>query len=1638
MPTTVAELQNLITGDDANFQAAAKRTQASLESLRALSAQVTAGIATSFSGLGASIGQSLSQPVTAAVSSFNVISGAAQVSSATIQTALQGVSAVANTIPQSINGIATAAQSAGASVASTGSAMAASLTPIGPAALNAGQGLAGLSTAATGAGQGIAGIGAGAAAAGQGLAGLGAGAGNAAISVDALSQRKAELVAQLANVNSALGLEKQALAGAQGALANATTGQTQHAAAVQASQDKLGGYLQEQSLIKGELKNVESALRSATASQGVSATATAAVEEATKKAGGATSFWTNLLSTHTSQISTQGGVLKGYDNVVQAVARSMGGIPVVAALGISVLGVLAEKLLTSTKETEKKIQIDKEAIATYGALARAQLDAVNATTGVTTAFSTQNISSGNLIVALNNIATNQKTVGEQTQLLDKAMDGLGTSTDMAMSATQRYGAVIHLGNETTNEFKSTITEATNSITEHEKAMGPAIQAVKTLQAITGASTEDILKNAEAHKFLGGTALPLVREALEGNMPALQAFIGSLATSTNRTIDMTHAALGLSVALANIRPPTFDVSGTLKGIQNAVQTAEANLAATQIPKIGGMFDFGDRVAVAKRDIDTLNKSIKEYAQIHGKNAAETTRIYKEEVSKLSPEVQKSIGVVAQAAKNAEAFSNAHKRGGATFRSAVSEYKDGVIGLGKAFDGVADALDKGTFSRIFENLPKKMQAAAAETKKQAEEVVRSINDILKREDGGVIKIDDKDIKLTISSLQGLGTEGVKSFKAISETVKDVEEKLNRLAATTISSKPPVIELATQVGLLLNPNTGGFTKAGQDIVDSIHKIGAEVRVVFPATQVEFKNLDKYADDSAEIIQQWGHDWLQAQEAAFKSMQKTGEEAPHWAGAIVDQAERIRKALAGDLPGAAGVASTALLQMRAALDIHSNIDSAISDIERYGEMTHETSAQIAADIDKQFQSWVNAGITTRGELDKILDAHKRAANQLPGIWENIFHNLDSSARKGLNDVFAVINTMPGKWGEALRGTQSQVEKFLSFLDASLKLVQRILGQQETGLKGVVDKIVGVFKGTSSAVTTSLSNWTSGLDQTAGKTIDATNIMGQSTSKMSDGVKTAFGAASMAATGFAASLALTANSSNKALGFIESAITSTIAGITAAMAFSGPVGAIVGGLSLLGGIIGLFKGKSAAQKQQEQLQIKQLQDSIAKDANEIMSGALDNVKKALEIGPLIAEFEGVGKKQIQAVFNFLSRLTTQFIEASKAWNSTNLDQAKKAAERITPVFEVIANVPAAANAVNSTFTVDDAHIANTFTALDKIVDAWEDEADRWLGGPAKRIGKVAEKLAPAINLTAPLTEAIKGINEVEMPTQEKFGIVDSALDTIIGFFNGLADKYAKPVLKAIENLGTKLSPVLSAEKDTIGLIKDTVDLPMPKASDAANLATGMRLFIDSLVASFADFKTDGLATLTAIIIAVTPAFSGVKAWTETAAAVRDYSEVGVGKWQMVADDFATGGQAIHLLQANALAMRDDAALFDATMQDWKTHVTSGFQAYADGMNSAASIASGVLNHLNIPQNPITGGGSLGGESLGASSLFSASSLLPSHSTSQASVGGGATNTTIVNVHLNGNLIHQSRLTDAVVEALVQAQRQGRLATTVV
>lgn len=897
--------------------------------------------------------------------------------------------------------------------------------------------------------------------------------------------------------------------------------------------------------------------------------------------------------------------------------------------------------------------------------------------------------------------------------------------------------------------------------------------------------------------------------------------------------------------------------------------------------------------------------------------------------------------------------AKKAGSDVAKSLISGFQEGIPGLEAAFA----KLDSSDLSTVFDKLGKKARAGMDLLKEALKVGAAAINEFAQSQ-GISSKITDAQVA-TMDS----GTRTV--LERMTVAYKTAHAEISRIEIEGLAGRKQVIDITIDA----------YSKMSEAVKSKVLALGATFHIVFPGIGVDVSRfsaeVNKASEDAAEALFKNGvgtKTWGDKVTAAFE---KVSESAPHWAGAIVDAAAKVKLAIEN---------SAEILRARAAIEMHQSFQSIVDDFIRLGEQSKLTGTALVDFAQKKVSQ---LGPALREGAQKALEDFKNEMFKLPGALDEVWNKLALGGKKQVSGLFQVIDSIPGKFGDSLRKASSTVQQWINDIDGMLKGLHKIFQQIPDGLAGVLSQLAGLFKSSTKPILEGFgSDWLKAGQ--AGKS--AANTVSTSWIKAGDGVKVGASAAAGALASLTTAMSVTAATGSKTAGIVSSLFTSTLAGIQAGMAF-GPVGgAVVGGISLISGIFGAIfgGGKSAAQKQQEALQLEKMKLDAQQTGQTIINTYLDGVAKALDLAPRIAEFEGVSKQQINKVFKFMTRIVDHFLDSAKRWTSENLKKGKEVAEAIGPVFTVMTAIPEAEKAINSSFGVSEAQIDVAFNSLDKIVERWSARAEQWGATQFKKIQKIAERIAPAINLFAPLIQAITDTQTVKEPTDEQLGIIDRSLDKIITMVGNLAEKFEKPFLKALQNLSEKVGPALDLWKSDVELLKATVDVPALKESDAENVIGGLSLFLDKLIAKFSTFNTEGLGRMLGVVAAITPVATALKTWLDTATTARGYTELGAQTWDAISKDF---DHALDVLGS----MANRGITFDTTAKAFAQYIASGAASlqYAFTMLSQIMNAAGALFPGGSPATAAAA------STVGISSL-SPTSALPSGSMGPSFFSGGS------------------------------------------
>lgn len=537
--------------------------------------------------------------------------------------------------------------------------------------------------------------------------------------------------------------------------------------------------------------------------------------------------------------------------------------------------------------------------------------------------------------------------------------------------------------------------------------------------------------------------------------------------------------------------------------------------------------------------------------------------------------------------------------------------------------------------------------------------------------------------------------------------------------------------------------------------------------------------------------------------------------------------------------------------------------------------------------------------------------SRSLPRSWNIIVDSFTKgSIQLGIKvkgfaaDLLGVFDALPGKWGDSFRKTISEMDKWVNFIDSAIKVIQRILGDQSpTGLGGILSKVGGIFKKTTQDIQQSTDvlthtedDWATAQSQTMAKAATGTE---QGASRIV-GAFTQIAGAALAFVGA------------KGAGFAGGALSGALGGIAAAGGIATALGVALSPLTLglsalggalLGGILGLFKGKSAEQKAAEARQLEQAKLNLQQTAQNVINAAIEGFDKALQFFEHLDEFTQVRKAKFQAFFANLTRLMNNFVELSKAWSTESLAQAKAFAESVGPIADAVGGAVQALTALFDFKEVPAGNIDTFGKNLQQLIQRMGEVFDSLAKDIIKHGRKLAENLESITSVLSPLLEGFANLLKFQ-PVDET--VLDS-------FFDGLKMFVAK-----------------------MGAIADTMDLGEVK-----------------FTARFAE--------------SVTTILGVIKSGVEALSSLADFKGVAPEAFQALLDGFKQAVAILTDMLDQATEFESIAMQIEDKLVSAADHLKKGAAAMAAGITSATSTTGSATGGGTVGAASLAGGGASAG-----------------------------------------------------------------------
>jgi len=910
----------------------------------------------------------------------------------------------------------------------------------------------------------------------------------------------------------------------------------------------------------------------------------------------------------------------------------------------------------------------EQSAALIGQLDKSGLSATNIMQGFAIALRKIKDKGNDPTEVLNAVIEKIKGTGDAGKANAIAVDFFGRSA-LGM------GDAIKAGKLNIDEFMASLKnnkETINNVANETSTFGNSMEVLKNQTALAlqplGVAMTKVLRDLKP--LLDGLvgALKSAAEWFSTLSPTMQKVVGGF-------VLLAGAAAPFLIIAGKVVSATGSIMGAMTNMNIGLFAARAGwfaLAAAAVWAVGSLVDQAIKAGSIGALISNTWNAV-----------GDAARKAKQELDDapmgpfLSPEGQQQVMEESFKKATTAAIPNMKKAAGGagkeTGKALLDGFKEGSEGFSAALDKVLSADLAGLFDRV----GKKAKAGAQETAAALKSVVSGINEYFASFGAGITTTAEQMAVFPKAVIRALGEPA----GALKQAREDQVSTLIQLNAD-YRAHGEALKAVLKDGVIVIEQTGRDTvdvikdNASRAILaDGINKGLADNNSLLQATLNERNQIilktTNIAVESAKGVASGLNDALGKKmfEDLRQGIAAQGEKV---ADAFVSMWENVRKEQGIGAKETARLATEAFKELtpdiqavvkpafdqlifqlgrpkaaledlklsldrssiysdlKTKLDIRSTIDSVISDFERLGTQLGKTGQELESYVENGVRSLDTFKTANQQDVEAAIEAHKRAAIQLPGIWEEVFSKVSAATKKQIGGVLQILDAIPGKLNSIVR----TIEDWVGRIDSVLHGLHKIFSQIPDGLSDAFSKVIGIFKQTQSGIAGTVQGVSGAWGSAKSAATGAASTIGSAAGKMSSTTKTAFGAMAGAAASFTTALGVTAATGSKTMGIVSSLFTSTLAGIQAGLAF-GPVGgAIVGGISLIGGILGsLFGGPSKAEKakieQQKQLQLQQTQQTVLQAFEDTEQKILATVAQARGLLESIRVYASIGDQSL-------------------------------------------------------------------------------------------------------------------------------------------------------------------------------------------------------------------------------------------------------------------------------------------------------------------------------------------------------------------------------------------------------------------------
>jgi tape measure domain-containing protein len=377
-----------------------------------------------------------------------------------------------------------------------------------------------------------------------------------------------------------------------------------------------------------------------------------------------------------------------------------------------------------------------------------------------------------------------------------------------------------------------------------------------------------------------------------------------------------------------------------------------------------------------------------------------------------------------------------------------------------------------------------------------------------------------------------------------------------------------------------------------------------------------------------------------------------------------------------------------------------------------------------------------------------------LVGLAGKFNWHLDK-VRSWASDMGGIIDTVPGKFGDMARDVYSTIDQWVSFADKVLSIIGRMTGQAELSVGGLISKIISQFKNAGSA--------SGGAGGSGGGLLGA---VGGFFGKLFGGG----GGAGVGAMG---------------TGISEGMASNAAGGASWLGALGGPWGmAAMAGAAALPAIIGLFKKKSAAEKEAEanqrenaRLQLEQSKLAIQETRQTLMKGAIEIGQLFTEFADQLSDYSGIPKDAFRAFNKDLLKYAEGFGETATAISPEIAKNIKELGESLQPALESGNLFLELAEGLNKYTGIAKTSIKRAGADMEVLITELADVYENLTKQQIKLARKLGEKTKEPIALVKDYLAATLDFGNIRVLTAQGIEDLKSGIDSLVKAVTDIATK---------------------------------------------------------------------------------------------------------------------------------------------------------------------------------------------------------------------------------------------------------------------